>query len=178
MKVLRQAAVFMGVLAAMGAFFIEGALILLLVGDPIRRRRLQIARADLRRVEQALWNGFDAAVFPEATSTDGEKVLPFKPAVFRAAAEAAAFVQPLHLRYESIDGRPIDARTRDLVCRYGDMTFVPHLWKLAGCRRITARLSVLEAFPGAGAEPRALSVRAHELVRRRHEDVGERVLGA
>ncbi len=135
----------------------------------VERRRKTGVRRDLERVERALAEGFDVAVFPEATSTAGDKVLAFRPALFRSAAQAAAYVQPLHLRYESIDGRPLDSRTRDLVCWYGDMTFVPHLWKLAGCRAIVARLGVLEPMPAAHAEPRELSERAYERVCRRHE---------
>lgn len=92
----------------------------------------------------------DVVVFPEATSSNGTHLLPFRPAAFAAAISAAALIQPLALRYHRLDGQPLTARNRDRVCWHGDMTFLPHLARLITIRRIDAELTVLTAQPATG----------------------------
>ena len=87
-------------------------------------------------------------VFPEATSSDGTRLLPFRPAAFAAAIAARAPVQPLTLQYHSLDGRALNARTRDRVYWYGDMTFLPHLGQLTTIARIDATLTVMPVHTG------------------------------
>ena len=48
----------------------------------------------------------EEAVFPEGTTTDGTTVGRFFPALFQAAIDARAPVQPVALRYRDAHGRP------------------------------------------------------------------------
>jgi 1-acyl-sn-glycerol-3-phosphate acyltransferase len=150
-KDMRRQPVLGWILEAGGCLFVE-------------RRKAVSIRGDVAKVTAALRDGFDVMVFPEATSTPGEAVLPFRPALFSAAVDASAVVQPVRLRYESIDGKPVGPENRDLVCWYGDMTFLPHLWKLAGCRAVKARLTVLEPLSARGADPRELAQASHAAI--------------
>src|ERR1041385_8976813 len=77
-------------------------------------------------------------LFAEGTSSDGNRVLPFKSALFSVAdpnggavAEALA-VQPVSIAYTRLDGMPIGRLLRPLLAWYGDMSMVPHLWTLLG----------------------------------------------
>jgi len=90
----------------------------------------------------------EVVVFPEATSSDGTTLLPFRPAAFAAAIAARAPVQPLALRYRSIDGRTVNSRTRDRIYWYGDMTFLPHLCHLTTLTRIDLDMVVLPSQTG------------------------------
>lgn len=73
-------------------------------------------------------------LFPEGTSSDGQRVLPFKSALFSIAEEAIqdikVTVQPISLVCTSLDGMPLTRGLRSFYSWYGDMTLVPHLWKL------------------------------------------------
>ncbi len=57
-------------------------------------------------VARALGLGERVAVFPEGTTTDGTTVGRFFPALFQAAIDARARVQPVALRYRDTHGRP------------------------------------------------------------------------
>jgi len=65
-------------------------------------------RRDASRVNQllaeALGSGSCMAVFPEATTSDGRGILPFKASLFEAALPSRSTVQPIALRYQRPDG--------------------------------------------------------------------------
>jgi lyso-ornithine lipid O-acyltransferase len=74
-------------------------------------------------------------LFPEGTSGDGNRVLPFKSALFSVAnhrATGPVTVQPVSIAYTRLDGMPIGRRLRPLFAWYGSMALAPHLWKVLG----------------------------------------------
>jgi 1-acyl-sn-glycerol-3-phosphate acyltransferase len=73
--------------------------------------------------------------FPEGTSTDGSQVLRFHSRLFTPAVAAAAPVTAAAVRYVVEDGTP----EREL-CWYGDMEFLPHIWKMLGVGGFTAEV--------------------------------------
>jgi 1-acyl-sn-glycerol-3-phosphate acyltransferase len=89
-----------------------------------RSRRTDVARvnADLRRILDA---GLLVTLFPEGTSSDGSRVLPFQPSLLQPAVEAAIPVHPGHLSYWGVD------RLRaDDVAYFGDRDLLPCLFAL------------------------------------------------
>ena len=48
-------------------------------------------------------------VFPESTTSCGDTVLRFYPAMFQAAIDACVMIQPVAIRYRTKDGKPTDA---------------------------------------------------------------------
>lgn len=99
----------------------------------VNRRSYAGITAEVRRLADVLEEGVDVVVFPEATSTDGSAVIPFRAGLLQAALIAEASVQPVCLNYTQLDGAPVHAGNRDALFWYGDMEFLPHLWSLA-CR--------------------------------------------
>jgi 1-acyl-sn-glycerol-3-phosphate acyltransferase len=74
-------------------------------------------------------------LFPEGTSGDGNRVLPFKSALFSVAEHAATgpvTVQPVSIAYTRVNGMPIGRRYRPLFAWYGEMAMAPHLWRVLG----------------------------------------------
>lgn len=75
-------------------------------------------------------------LFPEGTSHDGNRVLPFKSALFSAVAhrgeDMTVAVQPVSVTYTRLDGMPIGRSFRPLFAWYGDMAMAPHLWRMLG----------------------------------------------
>ncbi len=95
-------------------------------------RRPGEARVQQRLLEERLVAGHRLLFFPEGTSTDGGRVLPFKSTLFAAfftdEMKDILYVQPISLRYRAPPGEDV---------RYfgwwGDMDFGPSLLKvLAG----------------------------------------------
>lgn len=97
-----------------------------------RPDRLSI-RHTVELVRKRLGRGVSVVFFPEATSSRGDGVLPFKSPLFAAAEGndgAAVPVRPLVLSYRRIGGKPIDDFNRDRVYWYGDMGLLKHVWRL------------------------------------------------
>jgi lyso-ornithine lipid O-acyltransferase len=102
----------------------------------------QIRSIALQRdaISQRLLGGEALILFPEGTSGDGNRPLPFKTALFGAAeirADAGpVVVQPVSLAYTRLDGIPLGRSLRPFFSWYGAMGLVPHLWGMIGLGRV------------------------------------------
>jgi 1-acyl-sn-glycerol-3-phosphate acyltransferase len=84
-------------------------------------------------MKQTLDAGVRLVLFPEGTSTGGETVLPFKPALFESAIDTGQQIIAARLKYE-LDS----ANASQVVCYWGEMTFVPHLLGLMREKHVRA----------------------------------------
>lgn len=110
----------------------------------VERRSRKNISGEIKEIEQALTAGLNVMVFPEATSTNGEKILDFKRSLFQAPISSKSNILPLTFNYTCIDDEPVSAANRDLVCWYGDMEFFPHLYDLCHLQKIEVRVSKAE----------------------------------
>lgn len=92
-------------------------------------RRARGARRQVGELNAALRNGERLIIFPEGTSSDGTRVLPFKSSLFAAVAGADVRIQPVSVRYTRLDGLPVFHADRPFCAWYGDMDLMPHLWR-------------------------------------------------
>jgi 1-acyl-sn-glycerol-3-phosphate acyltransferase len=74
-------------------------------------------------------------LFAEGTSSDGNRVLPFRTPLFSVASHRLVGgdeirLQPVSLAYTHLHGLPIDRPLRPKFAWYGDMSMVPHVWEL------------------------------------------------
>ena len=90
-------------------------------------------------IKERLGQGDTIVLFPEGTSSDGNRVLPFKSALLSVAegtlkmqdgSEKPIRVQPMSIAYTKIQGLPMNREYRPFAAWYGDMDLVPHLWEL------------------------------------------------
>lgn len=98
----------------------------------ITRRRGESASQQAALAER-LAAGDTLAFFPEGTSTDGRRVLPFKStlfATFLAPGLEEARLQPVTLAYRAPEGE-----RADLYGWWGDMALVPHLLEVLAVPR-------------------------------------------
>ena len=81
-------------------------------------------------------------LFPEGTSTNGERMLPFQTVPLAAPLRSRSIIVPATLTYKSIDDRLVSADNRDLIYWYGEMDFVTHFWKLLSLRGVEVLVTI------------------------------------
>ena len=78
-------------------------------------------------MQERLKSGDILVLFPEGTSNDGRRVLPFKSSFFGAAEIPGVLVQPVTLAYRGHRNLPMNRRLMPSYAWYGDMDLAPHL---------------------------------------------------
>jgi len=112
--------------------------------------------------------GSSVIVFPEATSTAGETILPLKPALLADAAAQGTPVYWLTLSYRTPAGCP---SARDRVCWWGDTGFVPHVLGLFALRRIHCTVRFGD-HPVRSADRKVLAAELRRAMLQRFEPTG------
>lgn len=80
-----------------------------------------------QRISEAISDEQGIVLFPEGTSTEGEKVLPFNTSLLQYPADSKMPVRYASISYTSFDpSRP----ARQHICWWGDMPFFSHFWEL------------------------------------------------
>lgn len=111
------------------------------------QRSVFVERTRQRTVEHRnemlvrLDDGERIGLFPEGTSSDGNRVLPFKSAFFAVAEHRtdgkALPVQPVSIAYVGLNGLPLSRDDRPMFAWYADMDLAPHLWGVLGAGSVT-----------------------------------------
>jgi 1-acyl-sn-glycerol-3-phosphate acyltransferase len=113
----------------------------------IDRNAFRGAVAAMENIFRALREHVNVVIFPEGTSTNGEQIVLFKPALFRSALTAKRSVLPVTINYRSVNGEQADSINRDLFCWYGAMTFSKHFWSLLSARSMKVSVTIHPAIP-------------------------------
>lgn len=91
-------------------------------------------------IQGRLQAGDSLVLFPEGTSSDGNRTLPFKTALFAVAStriqDRPLTVQPVSVTATHLDGIPLGYVWRQLYAWYGDMELPPHLWRAVRAGRL------------------------------------------
>jgi lyso-ornithine lipid O-acyltransferase len=95
-------------------------------------------------IRRRLDDGDNLILFPEGTSGDGIRLLPFKSTLFAAAEDERVAVQPVSVVYRLLDGIPLGRFYRPFFAWYGDMTMPPHLWRMLGLGQLTVVMTFHE----------------------------------
>jgi 1-acyl-sn-glycerol-3-phosphate acyltransferase len=114
-----------------------------------RTRRTAVGKV-ASEMSQRLDQGDVLVLFAEGTSTDGNRVLPFKSALFSAAfadTTKDVCVQTLSLTYTHLNGIPLGRADRSIVGWYGDMEMGDHAWALLKAGALDVRIVIGEPVP-------------------------------
>jgi len=101
----------------------------------VDRARRYATGAVNAQIARRLAEGDPVVLFGEGTSSDGNRVLPFRSALIGAARDALAeaehsgrvLIQPLSIAYTRLHGLPMGRLHRPVAAWYGDMALMPHL---------------------------------------------------
>jgi len=120
------------------------------------RRQGRHAGQQRDEIRLRLEAGDNIILFPEGTSHDGQRVLPFKSALFSAVEGMAGggrlTVQPVSVAYTRLDGIPLRRVFRPQYAWYGDMELMPHLLEMMGSGTVQIQLTfhdpvAIDRFP-------------------------------
>jgi lyso-ornithine lipid O-acyltransferase len=109
--------------------------------------------------------------FPEATSGDGNRLLPFKSALFTAAGSIGdskdVTIQPAAIAYTRLNGLPVGCGWRSFFAWYGDMDLTNHAWRFLQLGRTTVEIAFLPPIDvGGNMDRKTLAAESERAVRR------------
>lgn len=123
----------------------------------IDRERLSALPGSVRTIADELRAGAVIGAFPEGTTWCGREIGTFRPAVFQAAVDAGARMQPVALRFRDRAGRFTTA-----AAFLGETTLVSSVLAVARTRGLVVELVVLPELHGS--DRRELARRARESI--------------
>ncbi len=137
--------------------------------DRARRHKTADTNAE---IAARLVEGDPVVLFAEGTSSDGNRLLPFRSSLIGAALKnrergEAVAIQPLAIVYTGIDGLPIGRQHRPHVAWYGAMDLLPHLAAIIRRGAVDVVVSFGERHAFDGATDRKAIARAMEQAVRR-----------
>jgi 1-acyl-sn-glycerol-3-phosphate acyltransferase len=138
----------------------------------IERRSRRSREQKDQLLDRLMSVGESLVLFPEGTSNDGNRVLPFKSALLSVAETRLPDgrplpVQPISIAYTHLGGLPMGRGWRPYFAWYGDMALAPHLWTVLGLGRVTVEVDfyppvTLEQF----GSRKALTDHCYNVIRR------------
>lgn len=112
----------------------------------VERKTRSRIKQDVESTEKILNSGYNVVLFPESTTSNGEKVLPFRSSLFESAVNAKADIVPAYIAYTELNGTPVNRTNRDNVFYYGSAEFFPHLFNMMKQRSITLEIRFLDSI--------------------------------
>jgi 1-acyl-sn-glycerol-3-phosphate acyltransferase len=114
----------------------------------VSRSRATVGR-EQNSLSARLAAGDNIILFPEGTTSDGTRILPFSSSFLALAADASRpAVQLVTLVYDRIDGLPVQRRDRPSISWYGDMYLLPHVLIVGRRRGLHATMVFAPPIPG------------------------------
>ncbi len=117
----------------------------------VDRSRRTLVRDKAGEIAERLAEGDTIVLFAEGTSSDGNRVLPFRSSLFSVASMSleppngnlpSAVLQTVAIVYTHLHGLPLLRHDRPFVAWYGDMDMLSHAWNVLkrGPLDVTIRL--------------------------------------
>jgi lyso-ornithine lipid O-acyltransferase len=136
----------------------------------IDRNRRSSTKESSDAIAARLEEGDPIVLFAESTTSDGNRILPFRSALVGAARAAVVsdspttevYIQPVSLAYAGADGLPTGRMGRARIGWYGDMEMVPHLTGILRGGALDVTISFGEVMVDDGAAHRKVLTRDAE----------------
>ncbi len=122
----------------------------------VDRKRRTTLKNTAGEIAARLAEGDNVVLFAEGTSSDGNRVLPFRSSLFSAASFApaaadssdpVAVVQTVAIAYTHLHGLPILRHERPLIAFYGEMQMLSHVWNVLKSGPLDVTISISEPVP-------------------------------
>ncbi len=122
------------------------------------------AASATKMIADRLEEGLPLIVFPEGTSSNGTKILPFKSSFFEIFLNKDIKIQPFTISVLEVNGESVNSPSvREEYAWYGDMTFTPHLWNFAKSKGAVIKVKFQEPVLSAlFSDRKSLSAACHD----------------
>lgn len=109
----------------------------------VDRQQRSRSASQASAIQERLVDGDNVILFPEGTSNDGVRILPFKSALFSSiegVGEEAIRIQPITIAYTHLNGLPLTRHRMMDIAWVGDMELGSHALEFMRLGRIEARI--------------------------------------
>ena len=110
----------------------------------VDRKNRSRVQEDMEAIKGVLDLGYNVVLFPETTTSNGDRVQPFKSSFFASAVNARADVVPICINYLELNGEPVTKGNRDNVLYYEHLEFFPHFFNLMKQGEVILEINFLE----------------------------------
>ena len=138
----------------------------------VERRRAR-SKEQANSIADRLSAGDRLILFPEGTSNDGNRTLPFKSSLFAAVKpfqtetphHSDLRIQPVSVAYTRLNGMPMGRGLRPFYAWYGDMDLLPHLLNALALGRVDVEVEFHEPVdPAKFSDRKELAVYCQSIV--------------
>ena len=111
-------------------------------------RNLRFLKKNKSIIYDFISKGDSIILFPEGTTSDGIRVLKFKSSLLTSLEQKNVLIQPIVIKYRSINGMPLNRWLKPIVAWYGDMDLKPHLINILKLFSIKVQITYLPTLNG------------------------------
>ena len=111
-------------------------------------RNLRFLKKNKSIIYDYISEGNNIILFPEGTTSDGIRVLNFKSSLFASLEQKNILIQPIVIKYISINGMPLNRWLKPIIAWYGDMDLKPHLINILKLSSIKIKIILLPPLNG------------------------------
>lgn len=116
-------------------------------------------------IQDTLAHGFNVLIFPEATTSDGVTLKPFRSSLLKVADGSSRPLFTYCLKYHRLNGKPMTSEQQNQIAWNDDKGFVPHVLMLMAQSSIGAELKELEVlYPTSFVDRKSLTEHLYQKI--------------
>lgn len=113
----------------------------------VNRRSHKNINNEIQNIQAWLNKGFNVLIFPEATTSNGLQLKPFKSSLLQIAQNGIVPITAYCLKYEKLNGlKMTDQKMIDVVSWFENASFLPHVFKQLMNRSVFFSLTEVDYF--------------------------------
>ena len=141
----------------------------------VERRKITTLKDEIARIGEVLKSGLSICLFPEATCSNGQGLLPFKGGLIEAALGTGVEALPVVITYRKIDGRDIKRSDYKRFGYFGGMKFIPQFLSFLTFKSLSLTMEVLPPVSTDGKERKEIRDELSEVMNRKYNEYLENV---
>lgn len=112
----------------------------------VDRKSHKNLNGEVEIIQNTLNHGFNVLIFPEATTSDGVTLKPFRSSLLKVADGSSRPLYSYCLKYTTLNGKKMEEKEQTQIAWNDDKGFVPHVLMLMAQSSIGATLNELEVL--------------------------------
>lgn len=139
----------------------------------VDRERKSASPKSVDDIALRLRQGANVLLFPEGTSTNGDRLKEFQSVFFAAPLTTRSLIVPVVIRYRRVNDEPVTHRNRERIYWWGQIPFQRHLYQLLQMKSVEVEVAVLpsiatEKFQNSSLGRKELTRYAYDIINAEH----------